>query len=258
MATLITGASTGLGLALARECARRGRDLLLTALPDEGLAATAGLIAAEFGVRTAALEIDLTEDGAPARLAEWALGRGPVDGLINNAGVGGSRAIERASPAALEHMIRLNVLAVSLLTRALLPELRRHPAARILNVASLASCAPLPFKTVYPASKAFVLWFSRGLRAELSKTGVRVGVLLPGPMRTNADVRGRMDKQGWIGRRTAVPVDRAARIAVRGFVRGRAVIVPGLPAKLNRALMSIVPMPLLLLVTGRIFAREAD
>ena len=138
------------------------------------------------------------------------------------------------------------------------PELKTHPSARVLNVASLAACGPLPFKTVYPASKAFVLHWSRALRAELRGTNVRVGVLLPGPMRTNVDVRGRMDKQGWIGRRTAISPEAAARVAVRGLVKGRAVIVPGAAAKLNRFLMGAVPTPILLFFTGRVFSREAN
>jgi short-subunit dehydrogenase len=258
MSTLITGASLGLGKAMAWECARRGMDLLLAALPGEGLAETALEIEAACGVRVWAREIDLTADGAPALLAAWALENRPVEILINNAGSGGSRAIGDADPAYLESMIRLNVLAVGLLTHALLPELQTHPSARVLNVASLAACGPLPFKTVYPASKAFVLHWSRALRTELRRTSVRVCVLLPGPMRTNADVRGRLDKQGWIGRRTTVSADDAARIAVRGLLRGRAVIVPGLAAKMNRFLMGVVPTPVLLFFTGRVFSREAN
>ncbi|MGD0782637.1 MAG: SDR family NAD(P)-dependent oxidoreductase [Candidatus Aminicenantales bacterium] len=258
MATLITGASMGLGKAMAWECARRGMNLVLTALPGERLAETAGEIEKACGVRVLAREIDLTEDGAPARLAAWALENTPIDVLINNAGFGGSRAIENAEPAYIERMIRLNVLAVGLLTHALLPELKTHPSARVLNVASLAACGPLPFKTVYPASKAFVFHWSRGLRAELRKTNVRVCVLLPGPMRTNPDVRSRLDKQGWIGRRTTVSVEAAARLAVRGLFKGRAVIVPGAAAKLNRFLMAVVPTPVLLFFTGRVFSREAN
>jgi len=258
MATLITGASMGLGKAMAWECARRGRDLLLASLPGEDLAETAREIEAACGVRVQIHEIDLTADGAPALLAAWALENKPVDALINNAGLGGSRAIGDADTGYLERMIRLNVLAVSLLTQALLPELKTHPAARVLNVASLAACGPLPFKTVYPASKAFVLHWSRALRAELRGTSVRVGVLLPGPMRTNADVRGRLDKQGWIGRRTTITPEAAARIAVCGLVRGRAIIVPGAAAKLNRFLIGAVPTPILLFFTGRVFSREAN
>jgi uncharacterized protein len=258
MATLITGASLGLGKAMAWECARRGMDLLLASLPGEGLADTAREIEQTCRVRVLTREINLTEDGAPARLAAWALENARIDVLINNAGFGGSRAIGDAEPAYIERMIRLNVLAVSLLTHALLPELKTHPSARVLNVASLAACSPLPFKTVYPASKAFVLHWSRGLRAELRKTNVRVGVLLPGPIRTNPDVRSRLDKQGWIGRRTTVSVEAAARIAVRGLLKGRAVIVPGAAAKLNRLLMTVIPTPVLLFFTGRVFSREAN
>jgi len=258
MATLITGASMGLGKALAWECARRGNDLILAALPGEGLAETAREIEKVCGVRVLAREIDLTEDGAPVRLAAWALENARIDVLINNAGFGGSRYIEDAEPVYLERMIRLNVLAVSLLTLALLPELKTHLAARVLNVASLAACGPLPFKTVYPASKAFVLFWSRGLRAELRRTNIRICVLLPGPMRTNTDVCGRLEKQGWIGRRTAVSVETAARSAVRGLHKGHAVIVPGPAAKFNRFLMAVLPTTVLLFLTGRVFSREAN
>lgn len=258
MATLITGASLGLGKAMAWECARRGMDLLLTSLPGEGLTDTAREIEQTCRVRVLTRETDLTADGAPARLAAWALENARIDILINNAGVGGSRAIEDVTPEYLEHMIRLNVLVVSLLTHALLPELKTHPSARVLNVASLAACRPLPYKTVYPASKAFILFFSRGLRAELKRTGVRISVLLSGPMRTNPDVSDRLDKQSWIGKRTTISVETAARVAVRGLLKGRAVIVPGTAAKLNRLLMTVVPTPVLLFFTGRVFSREAN
>src|SRR5690606_15313804 len=110
-----------------------------------------------------------------------------IDMLINNAGLGGDLPFLEASPDYIEDIILLNTYALAMLTRLLLTNLINQKRAYILNIASLAAFSPMPYKTVYPASKAFVYSFSRGLDAELRGTGVTVSVAHPGGMRTNAE-----------------------------------------------------------------------
>ncbi len=232
---LVTGASEGLGRALAGALARRGIGLVLSALPGGGLAQTADALARRHGVRVEWQELDLCGEEGARTLFEWTRERGLAVGmLVNNAGVSFHGPFAESRLEQNERMIRLNVLAPVRLTHLFLPELRRHSPAYLLQVASLAAFYPLPCKSVYAPSKSFLLHFSLALREELRGTGVRVSVLCPGGMRTNAACRELIDGQGAVGRLSAVAPDRVAEAAVRGLLAGRPVIVPGLLNKLLR------------------------
>ena len=172
--TIITGASCGLGKELAMECARRGRNLLLTALPGENVRQVGAQLADQYNIDVIAFEADLTKTEEIADLAKLINENYEVDMLINNAGLGGALPFLEASPQYIEQIILLNMYALVMLTRFLLPNLKRQENGYILNIASLAAFSPMPFKTVYPASKAFVYSFSRGLDAELKGTGISV------------------------------------------------------------------------------------
>lgn len=144
----------------------------------------------------------------------------------------------------------------------MLPELKNHPNAYILNVASMASFSPIAYKTVYPASKAFIWSFSRGLYEELKDTGVFVGVIHPGPMRTNPDVIKRINRQGILGKMGLISTDRMAKIAIRQMIKRDSLIIPGYLNKLNWLLIKIVPvwirLPLLSCVVKREINRGRD
>ena len=162
---LITGASQGLGRAFAEECARLGMDLILVALPASGLAGVAQDIASRYAVQTEYLEMDLTTPGGPEALCRWISNEGlPVSVLINNAGTGYNSRFEDSTMRENESCILLNNLVLVKITRLLLPELKRHPQAFALNVASLAAFFPMPFMPVYGPSKTFILNFSLALR----------------------------------------------------------------------------------------------
>ena len=244
---LITGASQGLGRALAEACARRGRNLALVALPGSGLPGAAAALAASYPIRVELLETDLAEGGGSQRVMNWlARRRIPVDTLINNAGISHHGPFRQAPPERLEDLVDLNIRALVLLTRRLLPELERHPRARILNVASLAAFHAMPHKAVYAPSKTFVLNFTLALREELRGTGVRASALCPGGIRTNPEVRALIEGLGRLARLSSQEPAEVAEYALRRLERGRAVNGPGAYNRLTRLAGSLVPRPLAL------------
>ncbi|MGA0558054.1 SDR family NAD(P)-dependent oxidoreductase [Larkinella sp. VNQ87] len=225
---LITGASSGLGKAIALELARQGQNLILVSLPNENLPELAQHIRMRFNVRVAAYETDLCQRSNIEELVAWlTVSRFDIFYLINNAGIGGSQAFERADTERIEKILQLNIIGTSLLTRLVLPFLLKFPQSYILNVSSMAAFSPIPYKTVYPASKAFIYSFSLGLRAELSEKGVQVSVLHPGPMPHTPENQARLSKHGRLGRMATVPLELIAQIALRQVEEGQSVIIPG-------------------------------
>ncbi|NCB09751.1 MAG: SDR family NAD(P)-dependent oxidoreductase, partial [Bacteroidia bacterium] len=184
--TLITGASAGLGMELAKVCAGMGKNLILTSLPGGELASFGQKLSLEYGISVQTFETNLTHAGSVEELVKK-VRLYHIDILINNAGIGGTKKFLEASPDYIDQIVLLNMRVLVLLTRLLLPVLKQQEEAYILNIASMASFGPMPYKTVYPASKAFVYSFSRGLGAELKGTGVHVSVAHPGGMRTNPE-----------------------------------------------------------------------
>jgi short-subunit dehydrogenase len=253
---LITGASRGLGKEIARELALKKFNLLLVSLKDEGLPELCSEMETKYGVNVYYLEADLSESQAVFQVTVWALSKGPVSILINNAGIGGTSAYDVASAEYIDSIIQLNIRATSLLTRLILPELKCQKQAFILNVASMASFSPIAYKTVYPASKAFIWSFSRGLNEELKGTGVFVSVIHPGPMKTNSEVIKRIEKQKFFGRMGLVTTEKIAKIAVNNLLKHDSLIIPGFINKLNWLMIRIVPVWLRLNLLSRVIKRE--
>ena len=156
---LVTGASQGLGRCYALELARCGIDTVLVSLPDSGLNEVV-IESRRLGVRCIPFEIDLCDEEALSVLCRDVNAGYPLFMLINNAGTGGTRRFASCTSDYLDRILHLNVSVPTLLTFYLLPNLQRAPEAFILNVASMAAFSPTGFKTVYPATKRFVLQFS--------------------------------------------------------------------------------------------------
>jgi uncharacterized protein len=254
--TLITGASMGLGKEFAIESARRGRNLILVALPGRNLHELCEELQLTFGVRAVAYECDLTDENALRELGARILANFPVDQLINNAGVGGTVKFDEASQEYLDRIIHLNIRATTMMTCMMLPELMKHKKALILNIASVAAFGPLPFKTIYPASKAFIYSFSRSLSRELRRTGIRVVVVTPGPILTNPDVAMRIIKQGVLGRIGLLTAGRISRLALDGAEKGKEVIVPGFMNRFNRFLIRWTPESWRLSLMDKVLQKE--
>jgi uncharacterized protein len=183
--TIVTGASSGIGAAFARELARRGSDVVLVARRHDRLEALASELRTRHGVRATAVPLDLSEPGAGRRLAaELARRDITVDGLVNNAGFGTDGPFHEEDPERLTEEMNVNVANLVDLTRAFIEPLRNSGRGILVNVASMAAYTPMPAMAVYGACKAFVLSFTEALWHESRGTGLRVLSLAPGLTRT--------------------------------------------------------------------------
>lgn len=181
---LVTGASRGIGAALAAALAAEGYDLILTARSVAALEAQRERLG-PTGRHIHVIAADLAQGGAAQVLEAVAANAWPVTLLVNNAGVG-SRGEFAALPAAREiEQVRLNIEATVALTHGLLMAMKQRRAGAIINVASIAALQPVPYLATYAATKAFMLHFSLALRDELRGSGVCVMALCPGPTRTD-------------------------------------------------------------------------
>jgi short-subunit dehydrogenase len=234
--TLITGASAGIGAALAYEFAAHGHELVLAARREQVLGALADAIAAKGAPRPTVLRADLARLDAARTIAAALDERGlEPDVVVNNAGfglVGAAAALDRAEQLA---MVDLNVRTLTDLSLAFLDSLKRRRGG-ILNVASIAAFMPGPGMAVYYASKAYVLSFSEALHRELKPKGVRVTVLCPGPVPTEFQARAGMSDDAF-PRLLTRSAEQVARDGYRGLMQGRRVVVPGAA---NRAVTTII------------------
>lgn len=183
---LITGASSGIGKALAEEFANHGADLLIAARSEGKLAALQAELEQKYKVHVFYTSVDLTEENGCRRLYDYAKEKQlAVDILINNAGMGDAGEYEKSDWDKDCRIIRLNVLAVMHLCRLFLPDMTAGKQGTIVNIASTLAFAPTAWEAVYAASKAFILSFSQALYEETKGSGVRVLTICPGM--TNTD-----------------------------------------------------------------------
>lgn len=251
---LITGASAGIGAALARECATRGHDLILTARREGPLQALAEELAAAHGVAAAVVVADLAEPDAPARLVEAIAARAlRVDGLVNNAGFSRTTGFLATEPADHAAMIRVMLTAPMELSRLLLPDMVARGWGRVLNVASLAGQMPATGgDTLYGPIKSFLIKASQGLWLETQGTGVHVTALCPGYTYTEFhDVNGSREQvSAAYPRWMWMDAERVARIGWAAVEANRPRVTPGLANNLLAALGGMLPDALALKMVG--------
>ncbi|UCC27049.1 MAG: SDR family oxidoreductase [Gemmatimonadales bacterium] len=249
---LVTGASVGLGEEIARVLASRGFPLVITARNEQRLEALAHELSQTYDARVRVIPADLSQPGSADRLASEVRDMDlPVEVLVNNAGIGQWGPYLALDGTEELEMLHLNVEALTVLTRGLLPGMVERGYGRILNVASTAAFVPGPWMTVYYATKAYVLSYSEALGEELRDTGVSVTCLCPGPTRTHFQLRAGMRPPPVLAGRMmeASPV---ARAGVDGLFRQKRVVVPGLMNRLITFAPRILPRALLLRVVKRI------
>jgi uncharacterized protein len=247
-AAMVTGASSGIGAAIARELAERGHQLVLVARRKDRLDALAEELSGEFGVRAETIGCDLGKAASrqrlPARVESLDL---EISVLVNNAGFATNGAFHQSDAARELEQVRVLVEAPVALTSAFLPGMVKRGAGAILNVASTAGMQPLPYSAGYSAAKAYVLTFSEALHQELHGSGVTVTALAPGPVSTDFwqisgwEVAGGQTFERAVPKPAWVSAEEAASAGVKGVEAGRRVVVPGLPIRATMLAAQYLP-----------------
>jgi short-subunit dehydrogenase len=228
---LVTGASSGIGRELALIFARNGYDLVLVARSRQALEDVAAQ-ARPLGVTTKVIPADLARPEAPDLIkAELDAASTVVDILVNNAGFAMYGPFIDANPQTEREMIQVNVATLTQMTRVFLPGMVERHSGRILNLSSLAGFMPGPLMAVYYATKAYVLSFSEALANELRGTGVTVTALAPPATSSGFQRRAAMEDSKLMQGRI-MDARTVAEAGYRGLMGGKAVVVPGLSAKL--------------------------
>jgi short-subunit dehydrogenase len=243
---LITGASKGIGKAVAEELARRKFNLLLVARSGELLKQEAHDMETRYGVKTDWLALDLSSADAATKVFDWCESRAySVGVLVNNAGYGLSGPFEKYALPEQLNMMQLNMMTLVSLTRLFLPELRRQPRGYILNIASSAAYQAVPGLSLYAATKSFVLAFSRGLHQELRKTTVSVTCISPGATDTDFPNRAQIGEKGMkAAQRLNMAPAAVASLAVKAMLAGKAEVITGFINKLGAAMAWLLPKTL--------------
>lgn len=235
----MTGASGGIGAAVARELGAAGGRVILVARTESALESVAAEVRAGGGDARVVVA-DLEAPGASQSLMDR-LGE-PVDVLVANAGFGVQGAFAETDPEAVRGMVMLNVLALTEITRLLLPAMVARRRGGVLTVASIAAFVPAPTFAVYAATKAYVLSLTDALHAELRGSGVHATCLCPGPVRTGFGARAGMAESFFASRLSgAMTAEAVARAGLDGLARNRRRVVPGALNRAQTATTRLVP-----------------
>jgi len=251
---LITGASGGIGLSIARELAQRKINLLLVARSEDKLLAAKKELEAKHEIKVEFLSIDLSTPGSVSVLTNWVSRNSfAVNILINNAGYGVWGAVERTPWESLNNMMQLNMVTLAELCHSMLPELKKHSESYILNVASTAAYQAVPTLTTYAATKSFVVLFTRGLRKELKGSAVSVTCLSPGATSTSFIDRAGMGALKERAEKFSMTADEVAKIAIKGMFNKRAEVIAGFMNWLSVQFTYLLPKSIIETIAANLY-----
>jgi short-subunit dehydrogenase len=252
---IVTGASSGIGVELARLLAARGHGVTLVARREDRLVALAEELAAAHGIRAEVVATDLTDEAARTRLVDTVAERGlTVDVLVNNAGLSTTGPVASSTVADELRMVRTDVEAVVHLCSAVVPGMVERGRGAVLNVASMAAFQPLPGQAGYAGAKAFVLSYTRAMAQELRGSGVTATALCPGPVETEFAAAAGFDEAeaaGSLPRVMWVSAPEVALAGIEGMERGRDVVIPGTVNRVAAGFAHLVPRRVLLPILAK-------
>ncbi len=247
---LITGASSGIGLELAKLFAADGNNLVLVARRGELLNKIAGELTSNFGIEVEVIAKDLTLAKSPDEIFKKLKDK-DIDIVVNNAGFGLVGQITELDYKRQIDMVNLNISALTSLTRLFLPRMVEMNSGGILNVGSLAGFQPGPYATVYYATKAFVLSFTEGLREELKDSNIKITCLAPGPTNTEFGEVSGLDRS-FLFKTGTMGAKEVALQGYEGFKNNRTVVIPGFSNKLLPLLVRLSPRFLVRKITAKL------
>lgn len=254
---LITGASAGTGKAIANECAKRGFNLYLVSLPGTGLEDVVADLKKHYTVDVQFLSIDLRLYDAPQKVFDFAQEKKlSVNILINNAGLGFNGNLESLNTGLIDTMILLNVRASTLLSFLFLAGMKRMDKAYILNMSSFGSFSPLPYKSVYAATKTYLQFLTVALHEELKGTTVSVTSVHPNGILSERALSN-IKKSGGIARMASLTPQQVAYDSIETMLAGKRFLVPGRINKFYYWFGLCLPHGIVLKLVGRVF-RKAD
>lgn len=240
---LITGASKGIGRAIAKELASRKIDILLVARSENLLSELANEIEKNYKVQCHYLVSDLSKPEAPNEIYDWCIEQNyPVKILVNNAGYGLSGSFE--SRPIVDHidMINVGMLSAIKLIHLFLPQLKQQAKAYILNIGSSAAYQAVPYLSTYAAAKSFIISFSRALKYELRNSNVKVSVVSPGVTDTDFPIRANVPEKGLkTAEKIAMTPGQVAKIAVTSMFKGRTEVLTGFITKATTFFVKLLP-----------------
>lgn len=237
--SLITGATSGIGKALAYEMAKKGHQLIVTGRSGEVLERLKNELEEAYNIGVQTIQVDFQRQEDLDQLLEMMKPmKGQIEYVVNNAGVGHFGAFLEGDSRRDQEVIDVNITALTYLTRRLFPYLSK--GACMMQVASTAAFAPGPYMAVYYASKAYVVSLGLALRHEWKPYGISVSVLCPGSTKTAFIDRAKMQKTKVVERLAMTPED-VAKVAYKGMVKRKALIIPGMMNKLTAGSMDMMP-----------------
>jgi len=247
---LVTGASAGIGREFALQLAGRAGALVLVARRFDRLEELRGeLTKKDPNLNVHCRAVDLSQPGDVDELIAWLKREGiAIDFLINNAGLGDRGTFVTGEPERLREMLAVNIVALTMLTRALLPAMIEKKRGAILNVSSSAGFLPIRKMAVYAASKSYVTSFSDAIGGEVRKQGIVVSALCPGPVDTefSSVARRSIGKQPYPSPSFMhMPVEAVVRAGLAGIERNKALVIPGIVMKIAMFLVRLTPMAIL-------------
>lgn len=253
---LITGASKGIGRSIATVLAEKKYNLILVARSTSELQVVASELITKYGVQVEYIALDLSVPTASGELFEWVQkNRYNISILINNAGYAVWGEFDTTSLEEQNRMLQVNMQTPLALCHHFLPMLKQQPAAYIMNVASTAAYQAVPTLSTYAASKAFMLLFTRGIRADLKGTNVSVTCLSPGPVNTNFIDRAGMQVIKATAEKYGMMPDEVARIAVKGMFARKSEVVPGALNAATVFFTRLVPKAMVEKIAGNLYKK---